>query len=847
MPNIGVISFNAGKLTPLIDVRSDTEKFSSGCRILDNSIPIIHGPATRWPGTKKIARVHDDNVKSRMIDFIFSATIAYKLEFSDKVINVYFEETLVEENIVSPYLEADLFQLQVKQSADVMWIVHPSYQSRKLSRVSPTEFSLDVIPFESGPFIKRNDIVENDGVTIAATGYTIATVTDAVAGSASITVTFDTAGLAAAAVLLLPENQRFYITGSTAGATNIDAAYTVDPLRATTSSGVTLTINATEAITSDPATNGEVHFDGGKVTLTASDDVFVSGDSSHVDALFKLTHKRLKTVTKGTQTGETGVIGEAIDVKGSWTFNTTGHWDATVEIQRLEDGTNWETFKTFTSIITNDVGSRNVQQPGIEEANGVQYRINVTAYTAGSIVADLTVNNSTQESIFKITAVASGTSVTATAIIAAPDNVAATRWAEGSWSSVRGYPSAITFFGERSVYGYTNSDQQTIWLSEVDEFEDFEAGLNASDSFAIRIPTANRGRWLGSLDILAAGTTGDEWRIRATTIDAALTPKNFEIKRQTKYGGANIQAREVNDAIIFIDSVARKVREYTFSEPKQKYVAPDLTALAEDITSGGITSIAVQTHPDSILWFTIADSPYLISMTYEREQDVVAFANHPVGGNGIVESVIVTPSAAENVITLSVKRTINGETVRTIEDMQPRRFGNIEDAFFVDAGVIDTLGNETVGNLGHLEGEEVVVLVDGAVQARKTVSDGQITLTASGDKAIVGLPYLCQVSPMRLDSSTREGVTHGSIKNIPEIVVSFFESGNIRYGNDKESRSINFRTIEDYDSPPALFTGDKTLDFISGFSTEDNIVISTDDPLPCTVRAIIARMEKTGR
>ncbi len=841
MANLGAISFNTGKLTPLVDTRSDTEKYSSGCRIIDNMIPLIYGPVTRRPGTKFIATVEDADVKSRMVEFIFSATIAYELEFSDQILNVYFDGSTVDTDIVTPYLEADLFQLQFKQSADVMWIVHPSYAPRKLSRVSPTEFTLTTITFDKGPFIERNDIAEKDGVTIAVTGFTVATATAGAVGIGKFTIESATDISS-----LFPANQRYYVTDSTAN----DSAYTVSADDATTYVGTTLTVFANETI-ANGTDDGQIMVDDGTVTLTASSATFTTGDDGHTGSLFKITHKRLQTVTKGTKSAGTGIIGQAIDVKGSWTFTTSGNWGGTVEIQRNEDGTNWETFRTYVSTITAGQGSFNAQKSDIEEADGVLYRINATETISGTLEANFIVDMSTQDSIHRITATASTISATATSVVAAPDNTAATRWAEGSWSAVRGYPSAITFFGERAVYGFSNSDAQNIWLSQIGEFEDFEAGINDSDSFALRLPTANRGRWLGSLETLATGTTGDEWRIRASNLDQALTPTNFDIKKQTNFGSANIQSLEVNEAIIFIDFVARKVREYTFSDVKQKYVSPDLTALAEDITSGGITSVAVQRNPDSIIWFTITNSPYLISMTYEREQNVVAFAEHPLGGDGIAESVIVTPSTSEDIITLSVKRTINGSTARFIETMQPRDFGSTTssaNAFFVDAGIIDTGGTTTISNLDHLEGEEVVVLVDGAVQVSKTVLGGSITIDEAGDRAVVGLSYIPKVSPMRLDVTSAGGTTHGSIKKISELVISFFATGIAEYGDGTDTSNIDFRTTEDYDSPPDLFTGDsENLSFDGGFSTEDNIVISSSVPLPLTVRAIIARVQKTGR
>ena len=111
MPNLAVITTNSGKMTPLVDVRSDLEKYSGGTRISDNMIPLIYGPSTRRPGTRYRVNAEDNDVKSRMVPFIFSATVAYQVEFSDKIINVYFKNaddgtfTAIDTGIVTPYLE----------------------------------------------------------------------------------------------------------------------------------------------------------------------------------------------------------------------------------------------------------------------------------------------------------------------------------------------------------------------------------------------------------------------------------------------------------------------------------------------------------------------------------------------------------------------------------------------------------------------------------------------------------------------------------------------------------------------------------------------------------------------
>ncbi len=54
MANIPIINLNGGEFTPLIDARSDVEKYRSGCRKLENFIPRIYGAIERRPGTKFI-------------------------------------------------------------------------------------------------------------------------------------------------------------------------------------------------------------------------------------------------------------------------------------------------------------------------------------------------------------------------------------------------------------------------------------------------------------------------------------------------------------------------------------------------------------------------------------------------------------------------------------------------------------------------------------------------------------------------------------------------------------------------------------------------------------------------
>lgn len=393
----------------------------------------------------------------------------------------------------------------------------------------------------------------------------------------------------------------------------------------------------------------------------------------------------------------------------------------------------------------------------------------------------------------------------------------------------------------------------TIWLSGVDDYEDFEEGVNDADAFSITIPTTNKILWIEALESLIAGTGGDEWKIGSNDFGTAITPTNHTIREQTNFGSKAMQAVKVNESILFVDFVGRKIREMTYREEFGKHVAPDLSAMAEHITYSGITSIAHQKNPDSIIWCTLTDGS-LLSMTYERDQDVVAWADHPI--DGLVQSVCVIPGSAEDEVWLTVKRTMTGVNsgvfVIYVERMASRTFTDIDDCFFVNSGrtIIHNTAQTTIAGLLHLEGETVALLGDGVDLSTYTVSSGVITASAAVTTAQVGLAYTYKLEPMKPVAATQMGTSAASITTVKEMGISLLNSAGVKYGASdsalydidlSDARWVNLSEIT------GLFTGTVTVAIDGGFSLESPLIISSSSPLPCTVRALIPRMDVTGR
>jgi len=571
-------------------------------------------------------------------------------------------------------------------------------------------------------------------------------------------------------------------------------------------------------------------------TLTASAALF---DELMVGGEFLLLHARATTNVSYTRATTTTGESTAIDVKGDFAFNTHGHWHGTVILQRNQDGAGWESYRTYLSD-----GDRNIQLAATETEDNVQYRINVSEHASGGTVrADISVNDSTQESRVKIDTVTSSTVAQITTLTAVASTDATPRWAECAWSDYRGWPCAIGFCESRMVYGGTDHQRQALWFSETDDYSNFEAGINDADSFSLTLITTNDIRWIEALDGLLVGTSGEPWAVASNKIGTPITPTNFSAKQQSTCGAKPLQAVRVRNAVLFVDSVGRKVHEVAYRPDEERYVAPDMTALAEHITKDGIVATALQQSPDTILWCVRADG-VLLSLTYEREQNIIAWARHPMD-DAVVESVSVIPGDTEDQVWLVVKRSLHGGDTRFIERMRTRDFGTQSDAYFVDAGVYYNAGpTTTFAGLDHLEGDTVAILGDGAVFTNQVVSGGQVILASAVSKASIGLPRRYTLQPMRIESNAS---THGSQRKIAELVLSFLESGGVQYGKSLSALyDIDFRTTEVYGAPPALYTGDKRVVFDGGFDPEDPILITGTQPLPCTLRAIVARWHITG-
>jgi hypothetical protein len=416
------------------------------------------------------------------------------------------------------------------------------------------------------------------------------------------------------------------------------------------------------------------------------------------------------------------------------------------------------------------------------------------------------------------------------------------------------YPSVVTFFEQRLVFGATNNNPQTLWFSKNGDYENFTTGTGDDDALVYTIASnqVNAIRYLSATRVLTIGTTGGEYVLTATS-DGPVTPTTTLIRKYSNYGSAAVEPVQVADVTLFVQRGGRKVREFRYVGDinVSAYQAPDITIVAEHITAGGLSAFAYQQEPDGVIWAVRADGT-LLGVTYRREEEVVAWHKHLIGGEfsggqAVVESIATLPSdTGEDELYMIVKRTINGVTKRYVEQMRPFNFGGVTTgAFFVDCGLrYEGTATGTLSGLYHLEGETVTVLANGATHPDREVTGGGITLAYNSTTAAVGYNYTSSMQTMRIEAGSADGTSQGKPKRIHAVTLRLLETVGIEVGNSSnENDRVFFRDSSmPMDQAVPLFTGDKDIEFPGGYDDDDRLYVRQTQPLPMSVLALFPRM-----
>lgn len=829
-------SFNAGELTPLMAGRVDNAKYASGCSILQNLIPTTQGPIVRRGGTMYANEARTSANRSWLKEFIFNVTQSYVLEFGDQYIRFYTNRGLVLESptTISAATKANPCSITDTShgysTGDQIYIASVGGMTQLNGKM------YKIIKIDANTYT----LTDIDGNAINSTGYTTYTGGGTASRVYTIATPYAVADLTDSlgnfALKFVQSNNVLYIFNSKyqtqklsrLGNTNwsVTAVATTNGPFQVTNSILSTTVYAS-------ATTGSV-------SLTASAAIFQSTD---VGELFFMQSAAL-TILPQWSPGITVTTG-ALYRAGNNTYKA------------VASGT------TGTVTPTQTVGTVADGNPGVS-----------WTYQDSNF------------GIVQITGVSSSTSASGTVITQLPtfcvgSSNATYLWAHSLFSNTFGWPEVGTFFRDRLTL-FKGIQMAASVTSDYENFAPLIGGIQTADcSIVITLPTANPPRWAIDAGNLLVGTAGEEIVVAEISSSSPLAPSNIAARRASKYGSRNVDAQLVGYGILYATRSGQKIRDCKWNWQINSYDSVDVSVMGEHVPKGingqqGITQICYAQEPYYILWCVTSDGR-LAGFTYNREQDVQAWHNHPIGGsnanaplaaigitNATVESVVSVPSpdGTRDDVWIQVCRTINGVTRRYIEYVAPEFLdvdANIANAFYVDAGLTYS-GPSTsrITGLYHLKGQTVDVLANGGAHPQVVVDQtGAIELQFAVTKAQVGLPCPALVRTMRPEAGSPLGSAQGKIKRITHVILRLLRSLGGWYGPDNDTDNngdylhmdqIQYRQADGpMDTPPPTLTGDTgRLQWPGGAgadNTDGYVEVYIDTPTPFTLIALMADLQ----
>ena len=299
--------------------------------------------------------------------------------------------------------------------------------------------------------------------------------------------------------------------------------------------------------------------------------------------------------------------------------------------------------------------------------------------------------------------------------------------ADPDWESPN-FPSVAELYQGRLLVGGIPGRMNTLLGSKSGEPYDFTLGTNANDAFSLDVSTKGAMRWLQGHRSLLLGTDRGEHVVIAQ--GGVLTPSDFEVRPQSGFGAANVQALNVGDLAMYVSRDRRRIRMLSFNLQENGYQARDLTFTGEHLTSGLIKELDwLSTGNDQVL--ALMRSGEVMCWTFNRGEQVVAPWRATFGG--AVYSICVLEAGDQDKVWMLVQRVGGVALEEWLVADDPERclldsYANARPA----AGV--------AGGFTWLAGKEVIAIVDGIPTPPQTVTaGGEVTVSEDAASVTVGI------------------------------------------------------------------------------------------------------------
>lgn len=410
------------------------------------------------------------------------------------------------------------------------------------------------------------------------------------------------------------------------------------------------------------------------------------------------------------------------------------------------------------------------------------------------------------------------------------------------------WPSTVTFFEQRLMWGRTRNKINGIWGSQSANFENMDVSrpAKADDaiSFALVAQQVNAANQLVPLTDLLVLSSDAVFRVNGGGAQDYITPSNIVTRRQTSRGSSRLNPILIDDVVFSTPAKGSAVRSVGFTFEVDGYKSNNLSIFSPHFFDGfRIVDWAYQQEPLSVIWAVRSDGK-LLAFTWQQEQQVWGWTLCETDGD--FESVCSVVENGEDRVYFIVRRTVAGVQRRYIERMASPLWQDEAKANFLDSCIRYSGNGLTVlRGLDHLEGKTVEALADGAVVEGLTVFRGAVTLPYPADSVVIGLPYTSLVETLPpLPSS--QGSAQGKQQALGDVVVRVHKSRGLEIGATRDGLlhedfmyEVKERDNElAYDETAPLFTGDYNTNVSASWSNGATVIIRQKHGLPMTVTAV---------
>ncbi len=270
---------------------------------------------------------------------------------------------------------------------------------------------------------------------------------------------------------------------------------------------------------------------------------------------------------------------------------------------------------------------------------------------------------------------------------------------DGAWTSggyVADHPGAIGFFNERKVLSGQRNNVLDVHFSSTGDRNDFQdTGLSDAFSVSVSAEEINGIKHIVTGKRIFAMTPASIYTIDSG--NAVFNGDNIDIDEENVNGCGDVRPIKVDDVILYVEALRSAVRELAYSFDKDGYGTRNLSILAEHmLEQSGIVYTAFSKYPNPVLWCVLANGE-LISMTYERENDVWGWARHPISGR--CKNITSIREGNADVVYAVFAHDLTGGTILTLEQLDTREFEYLDDAVFLDSSKTYSTLNAPITNI----------------------------------------------------------------------------------------------------------------------------------------------------